>query len=217
MGRQAGPPTDSMHVSSPHTHDSSIRLQQAESMIQHLQRCDLQSACFTAEVHCHQWTRALFYRRVCSCFCDCTRFQATLSCTEHNVIVHTRRWGRCPSGHDQRLSCHENSKSHCLIVQTFVLCKGVCDAVGSSHSCVWPVLLALAQMQRQMSSRVQWRSMPASLLQLNEPVIKPKQTVPSCKIQYSTCRVGLHQLHQSYLSSFVFEELASCLKTQSAM
>ena len=40
LGRQAGPPTGSMNVASPH--DSSIKLQQAESMILHLQRCDLQ-------------------------------------------------------------------------------------------------------------------------------------------------------------------------------
>ena len=52
LGRQAGATTSSMNVSSPHAHDSSIKLQQAESMIQHLQRCHLQSICFNAlQVH----------------------------------------------------------------------------------------------------------------------------------------------------------------------
>lgn len=41
LGHHAGPPAGSMSVSGPHAHDSSIKLQQAESMIQHLQRCDL--------------------------------------------------------------------------------------------------------------------------------------------------------------------------------
>ena len=41
LGHHAGPPAGSMIVSGTHAHDSSIKLQQAESMIQHLQRCDL--------------------------------------------------------------------------------------------------------------------------------------------------------------------------------
>lgn len=38
LGRQA---TDSMNASAPQALDTSIKLQQAESQIQHLQRCDL--------------------------------------------------------------------------------------------------------------------------------------------------------------------------------
>lgn len=50
LGHQAGLPDGSMSVSGPHAHDSSIKLQQAESMIQHLQRCDLhlQQGCHSA-------------------------------------------------------------------------------------------------------------------------------------------------------------------------